>query len=473
MTGTNQNNKRAVETILVASGDAALVNDTGAGGALPGGGTRTAATTDLPLMSEVNTGFVNLAEGQLGIFSADANGVRANNVALLSTDTFNEASQIYIAQGTATSQSPGLGAYPLTNNRTYESTGIIMGRNHIVVSGRIAAYDSSSVWNIGQTGAIVPLDETEYAMHVAYKGQILDTENSIHAYEKQTFTYITPDYTTLGLTDELDHIVQNFAYKVNRNSKAFWGGASKWGANEPVVAFAVADIADADTDINNAAFDNGGIVPVFIRNSQVYSINLTPGQVVSLRTAIAPAQGIKTIDITTAGNAAEAKYMTLLALDRDLVYDDRVPQVKIGLDVGLGRGFVTTTSKLETSFAFEGEGIGRHWVIFYENTAGQRKYAQFQRQEWPFVEVPSGINPNEYYNVYVIEHRSLGENGISNISVSPKKAIVLIPTCDDTTAGSFEAILNNWVNSVPSYTKLQDGAGVADIALGELAGYCS
>lgn len=473
MTGTNQNNKRAVETIIVASGNAAMVNDVGAGGALPGGGTRVAATTDLPLMSVVNTGYVNLADGQLGIFSAGANGVRSNNVALLSTDTFNEASQIYIAQGTASSQNPGLGAYPLVNNRPYESTGIIMGRNHVVVSGRIASYDASSAWNIGDTGAVVTLDETEYAMHVAYRGQILDTENIIHAYEKNTFTYVTPDYTILGLTDDLDHFIQNFAYKINRNSKAFWGGSSIWGSNEPVVAFGVELVAGADTDINAAGFDNGGVVPVFVRNGQTYSITLTAGQVASLRAAIPATHGIKTIDITTAGNSADCVYMTLLALDRDLVYDDRVPQVKIGLDVGLGRGFVSTTTAEEESYAFEGEGVGRHWVIFYENTAGQRKHAQFQRQEWPFIEVPSGIATNDYYNVYVIEHRSAGENGISNISVSPKKAIVLIPTCDNTTAGSFEAILNTWVASLPSYTMLEDGAGVASLSVGQLSGYCS
>jgi hypothetical protein len=473
MTGTNNNNKRAVETIIVASGNVALVNDTANAAALPGGGTRAGASADIPLMSAVNTGQVNLANGQLGIFSADPSGVRGNNIALLSTDTFDEASQIYIAQGTATSQSPGVGAYPLVNNRPYESTGIIMGRHHIVYSGRVAAYDSSSVWSIGDTGAIVPLDETEYAMHVAYKGQVLDTENSIHAYEKNTFTYTTPDYTTLGLTSDLDHFIQNFAYKINRNSKAFWGGSSIWGANEPVVAFAVELIAGADTNINAAGFDNGGVVPVFTRNGNTYSINLTAGQVASLRASIPATHGIKTINLTTAGNSADCLYIALLALDRDLVYDDRVPQRKVSLDVGLGRGFVSTTTAEEDSFAFEGEGVGRHWAIFYENTAGQRKHAQFQRQSWPFIEVASGIDPNEYYNVYVIEHRSIGENGISNVSVSPKKSIVLIPTCDDTTIDSFEAIMDVWVPSVPSYTILENGVGSASVALGEISGYCA
>jgi len=469
----NQNNKRAVETIIVASGDSAMVNDVGAAGALPGGGTRAAATTDLPLMSAVNTGQVNLNDGQLGIFSADANGVRGNNIALLSTDTFNEASQIYIAQGTANAQSPGVGAYPLVNNRPYESTGIILGRHHVVVSGRIAAYDASSVWSIGDTGAIIPLDETEYAMHIAYHGQVLDTENSCHAYEKTTLTYTTPDYTVLGLTSDLDHLIQNYAYTINRNSKAFWGGSSIWGANEPVVAFAVELVAGADTDINAAGFDNGGVVPVFTKDSNTYSVNLSAGQVASLRAAIPATHGIKTINITTAGNSADCLYMALLGLDRDLVYDDRVPQVKIRLDVGLGRGFVSTTTAEEDSFAYEGEGVGRHWAIFYENTAGQRKHAQFQRQHWPFIEVASGIDPNEYYNAYIIEHRSVGEIGIAGASVSPKKAIVLIPTCDDTTTASFEAILNTWVASLPSYTLMEDGQGVAALSVGALAGYCA
>lgn len=469
---SNQNNKRSVESILVASGDQRLVNFTAAAAALPGGGVRAGAATDIPLMSVVNTGFVNLFPGQLGVFCASPASVRTHNATLLSTDTYNQAQDIFVAVGGTTAQNPGVGAYPLTNSRPYETSGTIIGRHYVVCTGRVAAFDASSSWSI--TPVTAPSDLTEYSIHAAYHGQAMDTENSIHAYEQNTLTFTTPDYTTLGLVSDLDHFVQNFAYVINRNSKAFWGGSSIWGANEPMVAFAVELLAGADTDINNAAFDAGGIVPVFIRNGQTYSLNLTAGQVASLRLSIPATHGIKTIDITTAGNVADALYMVVLALDRDLVYEDRIAAVKIRLDLGLGRGFSVVDTATEDSFAFEGEGKGRNWVLYYESSAGQRKQAQFQRQHFPFIEVASGIDPNEYYNVYVIEHRSVGEIGIANASVSPKKTVILVPSCDATTANDIETMLNTWIPSLPTYNLMENGAGVAALSLGTVdATYCA
>ncbi len=471
---TNRNNKRAVETVLVASGNRRLVNFTANGGALPGGGTRASATADIPLMSAVNAGYVNLSEGQLGVFSASAYGTRKMNVATLSTDTFNEAPEIYIAQGTANAQNPGLGQYPLTNNRPYESSYTILGRHHVTTTARLAAYHAYSIWNIGQTTAISPLDLTEYAMSVAYHGQVLDTENSLHAYEQSHFSYTTPDYTALGTVSPLDHLVQNFVHQINRNSRAFFV-SSQWGANEPMVAFAIGLIANGAEDITAAGYDLGGSVQVFIRNGVQHTLNLNKEMVASLRAAMPANYGILNVDITTAGAAADAEFFMVMALDRDLVYDDRHPLVKIRLGVGFPRGFNQDMSVVETSKAFEGEGVGRHWAIFYQNTAGQRKYAQFQRQHYPFIEVGFEGDINEYYNVYLIEHRSTSEHGGGSTIVNPKLTVVLIPTCDTTTRDDFESIMNTWLVSLPSYHRMNDGLG-GPLNLGDLvqsSEYCS
>lgn len=461
----NRNSKRAVETIIVASGNQDLINNVGAGGALPGGGTRVAATTDLPLMSAVNAGQVNLANGQLGIFSGGDKGVRPNNMAVLTTDTFPLAPEVYIAQGTATSQTPGLGSYPLTNNRPYEATSTVLGRNHVIFTGRVAALPSSTTWNIGETTAINTEDLVEYRIKAAYHGEMQDYNNSQHGYDSTTINYRTPDYTALGLVDDLDHFVQNFAYRINRNSRQFWGGSSIWGANEPIVAFATGQVANGAQDINNVAYDNGGTVQVFLRGTTQYSMTLTTAQVLSLRDSMPVGFGPLNIDVTTAGGAADAEYVTVMALDRDRLIDDRVENDKIRVEIGLLSGFNETVSLTKDSTAYEGEGGGRKWRLVYEKTAGQRKHAQFQRQEWPFIEVASGIVEATSYSVFLIEHVSVQHVGSVGASVAPKKAIILVPACETTTVNALEAYLNPWIKSCPSYTILGNKDATGDIAL--------
>ena len=88
---------------------------------------------------------------------------------------------------------------------------------------------------MGQTGTINADDNTEYSINIAYHGQVQDTENSMHGYATTTVNYTSPNYTALGLTDDLDHLIQNLVYQVNRNSREFWAGGSIWGANEPMI----------------------------------------------------------------------------------------------------------------------------------------------------------------------------------------------------------------------------------------------
>ena len=449
------NNKRAVESILVASGDLALVNETAAAGALPGGGVRVGATGDIPLSSSVNAGYVNLFDGQLGIFAAGPAGVRPNNIALLSTDTYLTAPAIQIAVGTPTSQTPGRGNYPLVDNRPYETSGIIYGHNPIIMTGKGAVYHAYSIWSIGQPtagiGSVNPFELTEFALHVGFRGYAMDVENNQHSVQATTYRSTTPDYTALALVDDLDHFVQNYVSQINKNSRVFRTYMGSYGGNDPLIAYAVGLVANGAQDIDAAGFDNGGIVNVQLRNGIQLSYTLSAEEVASLRAALPAGYGIVNVNLATAGSAADAEWFILMAVDRDLAYDDRVPQVKIRLSVGLLRGFDSMVALQELVNAYEGEGVARMWEIFYVNTHGQRKYAQYQRQHFPFIEIPSNIDLGTYYNAIIIEHRSSHQISPAELSVSPKKTIILVPACDDTTMTSILAYLNTWVLSTPAH----------------------
>lgn len=460
------NHKRAVENILVASGDYALVNTTAAAGALPGGGTRTGATGDIPLSSTVNAGHINLNPGQLGIFAAGPAGVRPNNVAILSTDTYATVPAIYIAVGGDNAQSPGKGNYPLIDNRPYESSGIIYGHNPIIMTGKMAAYHAYSIWNIGETSAITPYELTDFALHVGFRGYAMDVENNQHAVQATTYRYTTPDYTALALTDDLDHFVQNMVYNINKNSRVFRTYQNNYGGNDPLIAFGIGLVANGAQNIDAAGFDNGGVVQVQVHNGITQTYTLSAEQVASLRTALPANYGINLINLSTAGAAADNEFFMLMAIDRDLAYDDRVPQVKIRLSVGLLRGFDSTVSKEEVVFAYEGEGVARVWEIYYTNTHGQRKYAQFQRQHFPFIEIPSNIDLSIYYNVIILEHRSSAQISPGEISDSPKKTIILYPACATTTPTSLLSYLNTWVRSTSQNIVIGTLSGAGALTVG-------
>ena len=458
-------NKRAVENILVLSGDQDLINNLGAAGALPGGGTRAGATTDIPLSSIVNTGHINLFDGQLGIFAAGGSSVRGNNIALLATDDYLTAPAIQIAVGTANAQNPGRGNYPLVDNRPYESSGIIYGHNPVIMTGKGAVYHAHSNWTIGETSAINPFENTEFAIHLGFRGYVMDVENSQHAVQATTYRFETPDYPSLALVDDLDHFVQNYVEEINKNSRVFRTYLNNYGGNDPLVAYAIGLIANGAQDITAAGFDTGGTINVQIRNSIQQTQSLSAEQVASLRASMPALYGILNVDTTTAGAAANAEFIMLQAVDRDLAYDDRVPQIKIRLDVGLLRGFDSTVTVEEKVFAYEGEGIARIWQIFYENTHGQRKYYQFQRQHWPFIEIPSNIDLTQYYNAIIIEHRSNKQISSAALSISPKKTIILAPACSDTTRVALLDYLNRWVKSVPVHFIEGDLSATGDLVM--------
>jgi len=459
------NNKRAVENILVLSGNQDLINNVGAGGVLPGGGTRVGATGDIPLSSTVSTGHINLANGQLGIFAAGGASVRGNNIALLNTDTYLTAPAITIAVGTKNAQNPGRGNYPLVDNRPYESSGVLYGHNPVIMTGKGASYHAHSTWAIGQVTAITPFDNAEFAIHVGFRGYVMDVENSQHAVQATTYRFETPDYPAIGLVDDLDHFVQNFVEQINKNSRVFRTYLNNYGGNDPIVAYAIGLIANGAQDITAVGFDNGGVVNVQVRNNIQQTKTLSAEEVASLRLAIPALYGIVNVNTATAGTAINAEWMLLQAVDRDLAYDDRVPQVKIRLDVGLLRGFDSTVSTTELVNAYEGEGVARIWEIIYTNSAGQRKYSQFQRQSWPFIEIPSGLDLDIYYNAVIIEHRSNKQISSAEMSVSPKKTIILFPACSDTTRVALLDYLNRWVKSVPSHFIIGNLSATGDLVM--------
>jgi hypothetical protein len=432
-------NKRAVESILVATGNVAL----------PAGGTS---------LIDVTTGTVNLASGQLVVIDGSAQGSNALNVALTAGDTVANSPLIRIVQGKANVDNMEASIQFPLEQRPYEISGDILGAGVVAYKGKAFAQSTRNAVLVGGVAAAADQinieDNSQYDLNVAYRGRrVQEYDTSTHGSYFRKFSYTSPEYSTLGLTSSLDHLVQNLVYNVNRDSRQFNFNAPNFGANQPILALAIKTVGGAGTAINAVS---GTVVPVLVTASGITkSITLDAELVATLADVVANGQlantaTIELVNLSTAGNAAKTDRILLVALNEIPAYVDRIPFLKIRLEVGLGGAFNNTTVlNSSDSPAFEGDGTYRQWKIYYDNTAGQRKYSQYRGFETLKIEVPSDLDSTKTYDAYIIEHFESHQLQLAGISNSPQKTIILVPSGDTVTSASLEAVLNPWMASTP------------------------
>ena len=435
----HQNSKRSVENFLVCTGDQSLV----AGG--------TALNTPA-------TGAVNVPSGALGVFNvASSGGTVAYLETLAATETIADAPAIQIIQGNENSANPrGATALHPLSVRPYEASGIINGYNRIVATKQVAVAPTHSTWIIGDasTGGITALDNTEYMMKIAYRGRINDEYYSSEGTASFTPKFVTPDYTTLGTAAPVDHLIQNLAWDINRNSRIFVGTSLRSG-KEPIVAIAVDTVGSTGVVANTTTA--GTVLPVVTTTLGNQSITLTAAMATSIQNALSAAglpatSRLLNVNLTTAGTTTggEADALLIMALDRPLSFEDRIPQVKIRLDIGLIKGFDSdVVDHVEHEQAFEGRGQGRALDLLYRATHGQRKYNLDHTMD-PIPEYASPVVTTASYTVYNIQHINVAQVDTGNIVESPQRELILVPAASSTTIGEIDALLGPWIASANS-----------------------
>jgi hypothetical protein len=443
-------NIRSVENFLVAKTGTTWFNTTNGGDNI----------------TDSNDGSIALADGQLGLFSASDRGSVANNVALSATPTAGQAPVVYLAQGTGYSANPGAypGAkYPLWN-RPYERSQDINSAYSVRARKQAYTLPTHSVWTVGQpattAGEISVLDNTEYQIRIAYRGRRADEFYNPQGTNAFNPHFVTPNYTALGTAEPRDHMLQNLTWNINRNSLAVNVNRTRFKGNEPIVALAIDSTGAAGTEIGGATpIAAGDFLPIVSTQFGVRGITLTEAQAESLKAAALEASGesaiadvtwsVLTIDLATAGTVTGgvADLFMILALDSELAYEDRIPQVKTRLDIGLTVGFdFATVYHQENSHASEGSGEGRVWNLIYKATEGQRKYSLDHTMD-PVIEFPSPVVETEKYDSFIFEHYRVADIDTYNTINSPLKTIVLIPTADSGLITEFEDAINDWLVS--------------------------
>jgi hypothetical protein len=399
-------------------------------------------------------GAVMLADGQIGVYSADGSN---RNTAV---DNFTVAGErkLFIAQGRSTTNDRN----PL-QTRPFEKSSVIDSRSRLEFWGATCSTPRNSAIKIGLlSGDIVAQDETLYGLTIAYHGRRTDILNGKTgpAFFPE---YTTPDYTALGTSaaNARDGLVQNLVYQINSHSYV-WNSPR---AIENVVAFAVAttDGSSGDAAILAAA---GGVTAPTATNiaagtvTNIYIGYDSAGNAITIpnsesiqntftdlmaNTDLVGTDRIVPVAVgavagaaagyTAADGTVTCEAFIVMAYDdaKTLAYLDEIPETKERIDVGLRQGFDTVAVTVdEGSYPDEGNGQGRKLRLFYESTDGLRKYEKTHPSLYGLsVNYGNDIIATTDYNVYAIYHdtEALVSDGTSG--EHPHVTIVLVP-CDQT-----------------------------------------
>lgn len=433
--------KRSVERMLFATGNAAVLAD---------GATALVSTT----------GACNLSNGQLGVFDSGGYGTNAANTAINTGDTFAESPRIIIAQGTPYSATPGATAFAGFFRDVYEKSHEIVGRNVKWFTGQAYVAPELDAWAIGaDTGAVdaigTPLDETEYGVRVTFNGRIREEMVGLKQRDSIYVSYTTPDYTTLGTTNPLDHLIQHLVYELNRNSRNIVTNGNR--GNYPFVAFAVntgsAGTFSGTGEVLFSALDSldGGVATGygFSTDAETAAAHNNSQMGAAFVSLIADTDSdfdtdseVVPIDLDTAGtNAIGANAIAIIALNEEEAFIERSKTLKVKLSVSLDGGFLSTVGVYNTGGMDEGQGVPRVIQIMYNDTAGQRKYSQ-NREAFPVITPPDYVVDTEIYDTYIIESWDPYVQLASPDVTETQRTYIFVPSGDTTTKNSLEAVLN-------------------------------
>lgn len=406
-----------------------------------------------------------LADGQLAVISASMFGSTAMNVYTDATPTITEAPVIQIAQGnsTSTTSQTATATHPLWV-RPYELSKPIDGRRAVQVTKQSYRAPAFSTWYLTEPNV---LSNTSYMMEIAFKGRRIEEMYSLQEAASLNVGFDTPDFSSTGLSldtaEAQSWILNTVAYNVNRNSKALTPGA-RFAQQAPVIAFKINTAGGAGVEIGGVSpLAAASSVPVITTPQGTKNFVFTADQATSIKNAALAIAGGVIADLTwtiepatyTADDGGDNDALLFMALDETQVYVDYVPQVKVGLNIGLRTGFlIDSTTLTETGYADEGQGLGRVLDLMYKATEGQRKYAN-RHTEDPVITFPSPVDTSLVYTTYVIHHSNVTETDMFNQLIRPAKEIVLIPqystgTTTNPYLATFESVLNNWLASAVS-----------------------
>lgn len=448
---SKRSNLQNMEVILVGTGDQAVK-----------------ATGNLVGTSTA----LGIANGQLGILSADHNStVRAYNDFLQAGDTAAQVSKIKVVQGT-----------PASADITTADDGFQAGHRSRVESGVIHANQIRSISSMTckvptySTDIVhtvpAPKDNSLYAAYIKLSSVVNDRDFGDNQ-EVVYVNYATPDYTALATVDPTDHLLQNFVFNMQKQSKLVRVPNTPYGyGSKDFIAFGL-NIAGTVGGTVIGTIVAGDVIPIIQCGTQVINYVATTAFVNTVNQWIAcdtitAATTIEVIDISTAGEAAVVDSFAIMGLDtaQALAYDD-IEQVKTRVGINLAECFLLDLPVVDccVKWPSEGTGQGRKWYIQWKERARMNIFTPEIFPSGDFIiEPPSYIDTTLDYTSYIIDYWDFEETMTRNQNTQ-KRLIILLPcaitapgadaatgyttaTTATTTVANLNSILGAWLGSI-------------------------
>lgn len=412
MNSTKRNNRfqAPVETILVGSVDTIL----------PGSG---------PLVGTGNS-LLNLTDGALGLVSKDMTSPTEGYNDYINTSNVSAVNikSVELIQGTPNSTNLSLVNPFDVNDRAFIGSGDIHADK--VVSVETTKYDIGqySAQIVSGFSGYAPV--TDYQLSVVTQSQKRDIEYSDKKRDqnKVVFSYEgTP-------TSAEDLVLQNLATSVNINSLYVKG-------HKPYVVFGVNTGGGSGVEIGGIA--KGDQIPFLTYDGITYNFTANVEFVKTLQNAVTADASLvtatlETLDITTAGAAANVDALIVVGLDEPfaLGFDDSISRkTRVSLHTNIpGASFDALSQPKETV------GGGREWKIRFEQRMALYIHTLQNKDHGDYpIQIPSYIDETKNYTSTVISFYGEEAEGINNRR--PQQLIVLLEaTITDDTLTVYDSV---------------------------------
>lgn len=439
---------------LVGSGNQVLPS----GGALVGTGTS-----------------MNIADGQLGVISADHSGTVSYGRFIPASTTTANVNAIKIVQGTPNSNKT-YNVNPFNvGDKAYVESGVIKADKVLSVATRKYAPGRYAMYLIKTlAGSAV---STQYKMNLTLESVRSDITNNMN---RENFS-ATVETAATAPTNQNDYILQTLALSLNRQS-AIVAQASplNFAGNKPFMVLGlnigggsgtVVGTLTAGTSFNFAQYTVGGstITASYTADTQfINALHTAIDNDATLSTA-----RIVTLGSVTPGSAATFNAMLVVALDdaEALAYDDVFEFKNRIQSIGISGGALTYVGE-EVSEPFEGANTGRQVYLRYKNRADLQI---FTMQNHPvhgeyFIQATNYLSRTaEGYTTTDIDFTDVVDT-LNSDTKHPQKAVIVLPaaitnptgdadtgytvaTTPTTTVSHLNNILGAWLSDADTNVK--------------------
>ncbi|GIV86026.1 MAG: hypothetical protein KatS3mg054_0055 [Chloroflexus sp.] len=291
---------------------------------------------------------LNIADGQLGVISADPDGTVVPKNFLGAGVTINDVRMIQIVRGTPASQN-----LSMVNPYNYPygsvlATQYIDGERIEEVHTVLPTVGRHDLTLIGTVGAVAAA--TNYRLNIVIESVDVDVQYAPSRRNILPFTYTTP--ATLP-AQPVDLLLQNLAFKANTDSLLL----NRSG--RPYVVLGINTAGGAGTALNTIA--EGTTIPYIVTGSVTQSFRASKELVQALQDAVsagalAATATVQVIDISTAGTAANVNALLVVGLHEPgpLQYDE-LSRVQTILQVGFNGP--ATVRKIVAGKDWQGTGF--------------------------------------------------------------------------------------------------------------------